>query len=66
MNYYRFSISWARILPTGDIADINEAGIRYYDNVINKLLVNNIEPMSQCIIMICHRIYKRSVVGQIQ
>lgn len=45
MNYYRFSISWARILPTGDITNINEAGIQYYNKVINKLLENNIEPM---------------------
>lgn len=45
MNYYRFSISWPRVLPTGDISNINEAGIRYYDKVINKMLENNIEPM---------------------
>lgn len=45
MNYYRFSISWARILPNGDITDINEAGIRYYNKLISKLLENNIEPM---------------------
>lgn len=45
MNFYRISISWSRILPSGDIADINEAGIQYYDRLINKMLEYNIEPM---------------------
>lgn len=45
MNFYRFSIAWSRVLPSGDIADINEAGIEYYDRLINKMLEYNIEPM---------------------
>lgn len=45
MNFYRFSISWSRILPTGDIANINEKGIEYYNKVIDKCIENNIEPM---------------------
>jgi beta-glucosidase/6-phospho-beta-glucosidase/beta-galactosidase len=31
-NIYRFSISWARVLPTGDINKINQAGIDYYNS----------------------------------
>ncbi|XP_035711445.1 myrosinase 1-like isoform X2 [Folsomia candida] len=42
---YRFSLSWTRILPTGRIDQINPAGIRYYNNLINLLLANGIEPM---------------------
>lgn len=45
MNFYRFSIAWSRVLPTGDITNINEKGIDYYDKLINKLIEHNIEPM---------------------
>lgn len=45
MDFYRFSISWARILPYGDDSVINEPGLQYYDNLINELIANNIQPM---------------------
>ncbi|XP_031639720.1 myrosinase 1-like, partial [Contarinia nasturtii] len=45
MNFYRFSISWTRILPTGDITQVNEKGIEYYNKIINKLIEYKIEPM---------------------
>ncbi|KAK7580154.1 hypothetical protein V9T40_000783 [Parthenolecanium corni] len=44
-DMYRFSISWTRILPTGDIANINEVGLQHYDSLIDELLKNNIIPM---------------------
>ncbi|XP_063224923.1 myrosinase 1-like isoform X1 [Bacillus rossius redtenbacheri] len=44
-NFYRFSISWARILPKGDVSVINKDGIDYYNNLINELLANNIQPV---------------------
>ncbi|XP_035711525.1 lactase-like protein isoform X3 [Folsomia candida] len=44
-NVYRFSLSWSRILPTGRIDHINPAGIQYYNNLINLLLANGIEPI---------------------
>lgn len=45
MQFYRFSISWSRILPNGDISSLNQAGVQYYNRVINTLLENNIEPL---------------------
>lgn len=45
MSFYRFSISWSRVLPTGDISDINELGIAYYDKLINTILEYGIQPM---------------------
>jgi len=43
-NCYRFSISWSRILPNGK-GEINQAGIDYYNNLINELLNNKITPV---------------------
>ncbi|KAL2519297.1 Beta-glucosidase 40 [Abeliophyllum distichum] len=43
MDAYRFSISWARIFPNGT-GEINQAGIVHYNNLINALLANGIEP----------------------
>lgn len=45
LDYYRFSMSWARILPTGFPDKINEAGVQYYNNLINEMLKYNIKPM---------------------
>lgn len=39
---YRFSLNWARILPNGTGA-VNEAGIRFYNNLIDVLLEAGIE-----------------------
>ncbi len=40
---YRFSLNWARILPEGT-GEVNEAGLRYYENLIDELNKNGIEP----------------------
>ena len=40
---FRFSISWARILPTG-ISPVNQSGIDYYNKIIDFLLECKIEP----------------------
>jgi beta-glucosidase len=44
INTYRLSISWSRILPEGT-GNVNEAGIDYYNFVINTLIKNGIQPL---------------------
>lgn len=43
LKIYRFSIAWSRIIPDAD-GNINEKGIKFYNNVINCLLENGIQP----------------------
>ena len=42
---FRFSIAWTRIYPTGFEAEPNEAGLKFYDNVIDECLKYGIEPL---------------------
>jgi beta-glucosidase len=45
VNGYRFSISWSRLLPTGNRADgVNPAGIDFYRRLIEALLEHDIQP----------------------
>ncbi|CAL8137079.1 unnamed protein product [Orchesella dallaii] len=44
-NSYSFSLSWSRILPDGTVESVNQKGIDYYDDMINTLLENGIEPI---------------------
>ncbi|EAZ31332.1 hypothetical protein OsJ_15449 [Oryza sativa Japonica Group] len=44
VNSYRFSISWARILPRGRLGGVNSAGIAFYNRLINALLQKGIQP----------------------
>lgn len=44
VKYYRFSISWSRILPNGT-GQINQAGIDHYNSVINALVAAGISPI---------------------
>ena len=40
---YRFSIDWSRVMPEG-AGRVNEAGIAFYNDLIDELLKNDIEP----------------------
>lgn len=42
LKAYRFSIAWTRVMPYGKV---NEEGIKYYDDLINELIKNKIEPI---------------------
>ena len=44
LHTYRFSISWARVLPEG-IGRINEKGLDFYDRLVDALLERGIEPV---------------------
>ena len=43
VDAYRFSVAWPRVLPKGRGA-INEAGLAFYDRLIDALLAARIEP----------------------
>lgn len=45
LKSYRTSINWARIFPNGDDAEPNEEGLRFYDDLIDEILANGMEPM---------------------
>ncbi|CAI9104136.1 OLC1v1002757C1 [Oldenlandia corymbosa var. corymbosa] len=45
LNGFRFSISWARVLPQGKLSKgVNPLGIAFYNNLINELLSKGIIP----------------------
>lgn len=43
INSLRISLSWSRIIPSEN--KINSKGIKFYNDVINEMIKNNIEPM---------------------
>jgi 6-phospho-beta-glucosidase len=42
---FRFSIAWSRIFPNGDDVLPNEAGLQFYDKVLDELEKYGIEPL---------------------
>lgn len=44
MKAYRFSIAWTRIMPDGE-GEVNQAGIDFYNKLIDELIRNGIEPI---------------------
>jgi len=45
LGAYRFSIAWGRVLPEGRGA-VNEAGLGFYERLVDTLLANGIQPMA--------------------
>lgn len=41
----RTSFNWTRIFPKGDEREPNEAGLKFYDDLIDEMLKNGIEPI---------------------
>lgn len=46
LKAHRFSIVWSRIFPNGDEAAPNEAGLAYYESMIDELRRHGIEPVA--------------------
>lgn len=44
LRAYRFSVSWSRVIPDGD-GRVNEAGLLFYERLVDELLANKIEPV---------------------
>lgn len=42
---FRTSISWSRIFPKGDEDKPNEKGLQFYDNLIDEIIKNDMEPI---------------------
>lgn len=57
LKSYRFSIAWTRILPDGK-GEINPAGIKFYNDLIDELVKYGIEP----IVTIYHFDYPQALV----
>ncbi|ELT91862.1 hypothetical protein CAPTEDRAFT_149629 [Capitella teleta] len=45
LKHYRFSISWCRILPTGDPSNVNQKGIDFYNRLLDCLAEAGISAM---------------------
>lgn len=45
LKTFRTSINWARIYPNGNDNEPNEAGLIFYDNLIDEIIKDGMEPM---------------------
>jgi beta-glucosidase len=43
LDAFRFSVAWPRVLPQGR-GPVNEAGLDFYDRLVDELLAHDIEP----------------------
>ena len=59
---YRFSFAWPRLIPEGTGA-INQAGIDFYDRLIDGMLQRGISPMPRSITGTCRRPCRTRAAG---
>ena len=45
LKAFRTSIAWARIFPNGDELEPNEAGLKFYDDLIDEIIKNDMVPI---------------------
>ncbi|XP_025830274.1 myrosinase 1-like isoform X1 [Agrilus planipennis] len=45
VDFYRFSLSWSRIFPSGHPYNVNYEGVNHYNKILNLLVANNISAM---------------------
>lgn len=45
LNAFRTSIAWTRIFPNGDENEPNEAGLAFYDRMIDSMVEHGLEPV---------------------
>ncbi|XP_045533104.1 myrosinase 1-like isoform X2 [Pieris brassicae] len=45
VDFCRFSVSWPRLFPNGFVNTTSQVGVEYYNNLINELIENKIEPV---------------------
>lgn len=48
LRTFRTSINWSRIFPNGDDLEPNEKGLQFYDDLIDEIIQNGMEPMITC------------------
>lgn len=59
LDAYRFSVSWPRVMPEGR-GRVNEAGLGFYDRLVDALLENGIEPW----VTLFHWDYPQELMGE--
>lgn len=42
---FRTSFNWTRIFPNGDESEPNESGLKFYDDLLDEMIKNGIEPV---------------------
>jgi 6-phospho-beta-glucosidase len=45
LKCFRFSVSWSRIFPRGDEESPNQDGLHFYDQLIDEIIQNRMEPI---------------------